>query len=150
ESSITVSGQLLGTVDYIAPEQIEHEDVDGRADVYALGCVLFEMVTGATPYSGSAVQKMWAHVNLPPPSVAEAAPAAAALDSVVRKAMAKDPADRFQSAGALATAAEAALSGRAFDEGAEARTRVLSRSRPAQGLRRAGPAIAALAAAAAL
>ncbi len=102
QSGITISGQWVGTVDYIAPEQLEHGQVDGRADVYALGCVLYEMLTGATPYSGTALQKMWAHVNLPPPSLADAAPAAAALDPVVRKGMAKAPEDRFQSAGALA------------------------------------------------
>ena len=109
QSGITISGQWVGTVDYIAPEQLEHGQVDGRADVYALGCVLYEMLTGATPYSGTALQKMWAHVNLPAPSLADAAPAAAALDPVVQKAMAKAPEDRFQSAGALAAAAAAVV-----------------------------------------
>ena len=154
QSGITISGQWVGTVDYIAPEQLEHGQVDGRADVYALGCVLYEMLTGATPYGGTALQKMWAHVNLPAPSLADAAPAAAALDPVVQKAMAKAPEDRFQSAGALAAAAAAAAAGRAPDEAAEARTRVLSGSRPAARsrarLRRAVPAIAAVAVAAAL
>jgi hypothetical protein len=151
QSGITISGQWVGTVDYIAPEQLEHGQVDARADVYALGCVLYEMLTGATPYEGTALQKMWAHVNLPPPSLADAAPAAAALDPVVQRAMAKAPEDRFQSAGALAAAAAA---GRLPDEAAEARTRVLSGSRPAARsrarLRRAGPAIAAVTVAAAL
>jgi hypothetical protein len=153
QSGITTSGQWVGTVDYIAPEQLEHGQVDGRADVYALGCVLYETLTGATPYSGSALQKMWAHVNLPAPSLADAAPAAAALDPVVQKAMAKAPEDRFQSAGALAAAAAAAAD-RAPDEAAEARTRVLPGSRSlarSRGrLRRAGPAIAAVAVATAL
>jgi hypothetical protein len=154
QSGITTSGQWVGTVDYIAPEQLEHGRVDSRADVYALGCVLYEMLTGTTPYGGTALQKMWAHVNLPAPSVADAASAAGALDPVVQKAMAKAPEDRFQSAGALAAAAAAAAAGRAPDEAVEVRTRVLSRSRPAARdwarLRRAAPAIAAVAAAAAL
>jgi predicted Ser/Thr protein kinase len=152
-SSITAGGQWVGTVDYIAPEQLEHGRVDARADVYALGCVLFEMLTGATPYSGTAVQKMWAHVNLPPPSLAEAAPAAAPLDPVVRKAMAKAPDDRFDSAGALVAAAAAAAA-RTPDDAAEARTRVLSDARPRLRRRRGpgvpGRTLAALAAAAVL
>ena len=156
QSGITISGQWVGTVDYIAPEQLEHGQVDSRADVYALGCVLYEMLTGATPYSGTALQKMWAHVNLPAPSLADAAPAAAALDPVVQRAMAKAPEDRFQSAGALAEAAAAATAGRApaeAAEAAEARTRVLSgsgtaRSRAPRRLVRA--ALAAVAVAAAL
>ena len=154
QSGITTSGQWVGTVDYIAPEQLEHGRVDRRADVYALGCVLYQMLTGATPYSGTTIQKMWAHVNVPAPSLADAAPAAAALGPVVQKAMAKAPEDRFQSAGALAAAAAAVVGGRAPDEAPEARTRVLSGSRPTPRsrarLRRAAPAIAAVAAAAAL
>src|SRR5687767_9722570 len=150
QSGITISGQWVGTVDYIAPEQLEHGQVDGRADVYALGCVLYEMLTGATPYGGTALQKMWAHVNLPAPSVADAAPAAAVLDPVGQKAMAKVPEDRFQCAGALAAAAAAAsATDRTPDEAAEARTRVLSGSRTAARsrarVRRAAPAIAAVA-----
>jgi serine/threonine-protein kinase len=154
QSAITTSGQWVGTVDYIAPEQLEYGKVDRRADVYALGCVLYEMLAGATPFSGTAIQKMWAHVNVPAPSLADDAPAAAALDPIVQKAMAKAPEDRFQSAGALASAAAAAVAGHAPDEAAEARTHVLSGSRPAARsrawLRRTAPAIAALAAAAAL
>ena len=152
QSGITTSGQWVGTVDYIAPEQLEHGQVDGRADVYALGCVLYEMLAGATPYSGSALQKMWAHVNLPAPSVADAAPAAAALDPVVQKAMAKAPEDRFQSAGALAAAAAAV--DHAPAETAEAPTRVLTEPRRTARFRprprRAFPAVAAVAVAAAL
>jgi serine/threonine-protein kinase len=126
QSAITATGQWVGTLDYIAPEQLEHDRVDGRADIYALGCVLFEMLTGRTPYVGTTVQKMWAHVNLPPPSVAEVAPAAGALDAVVKRAMAKAPEDRYPTAGALAEAATAAAR-RVPDLGPEARTRVMSR-----------------------
>jgi serine/threonine-protein kinase len=157
QSGITTSGQWVGTVDYIAPEQLEHGRVDRRADVYALGCVLYEMIAGATPYSGTTIQKMWAHVNVPAPSLADAAPAGATLDPVVQKAMAKTPADRFQSAGAFAAAAAAVVAGRAPDKAvaaADARTRVLAGSPPAARsrawFRRAAPALAAVAVAAAV
>ena len=110
ESAITLTGHFVGTLDYIAPEQLEGGTVDARSDVYALGCVLFEMVAGQVPYSGTDVQKMFAHVNKPPPSLAEVRPGvASALDPVIQRAMAKDPADRFSSAGEFARAATDAV-----------------------------------------
>jgi serine/threonine protein kinase len=93
-SGLTVSAQLLGTIDYVAPEQIEGDDPDARGDVYALGCVLFEMLTGAAPFSGErgGVAKMWAHINAEPPSVAQERPdVPEALEAVIRQALAKTP-----------------------------------------------------------
>jgi hypothetical protein len=113
ESGMTLTGHFVGTVDYIAPEQARGEAVDARTDVYALGCLLFRMLTGEVPYPrDSAVAKIFAHVNDPPPSVSDRAGAGLGpFDAVIERAMAKDPAHRFPSAGDLARAAEAAARG---------------------------------------
>ncbi len=104
------SGGWLGTIDYVAPEQLKGDDVDVRADVYSLGCVLFELLTGQPPYRrDSDVATLWAHIAEPPPALPVHVESAAALDAVVARALAKKPADRFPTAGALATAARAAL-----------------------------------------
>jgi hypothetical protein len=113
-AALTQSGHFVGTVDYIAPEQAQGEPVDARTDVYALGCVLFEVLTGEVPYPRpSTVAKLFAHVNDPPPSVSKRTSSALGpFDAVIERAMAKDPAHRFPSAGDLGRAAEAAASGR--------------------------------------
>jgi YVTN family beta-propeller protein len=112
---LTVSGQVLGTIDYVAPEQIEGGLVDGRADQYSLGCVLFECLTGAVPFRrDSELAVLWAHVHDPPPELREYRPdLPAALDDAVGRALAKAPADRYLSCGALVTTAQAALAGAA-------------------------------------
>jgi len=111
QTALTGVGQMVGTVDYLAPEQIEGSAVDGRVDVYALGCVLFHALTGATPYPrDSDVQTVFAHVQQPPPlasAVREGLPQD--FDRVIVRALAKSPADRFQTCGELAEAARAAL-----------------------------------------
>ena len=114
----TKTGQWVGTADYVAPEQIKGEPVDARADVYALGCVLYHMLTGKPPFiRDSEVAKIWAHMNDPPPSLVESgAGPSPAFDGVIRRAMAKAPGDRFPSAGDLGRAATAALEGRAIIE----------------------------------
>ena len=72
---LTVSGQVLGTIDYVAPEQVEGGQVDGRADQYSLGCVLFECLTGEVPFRrDSELAVLWAHVNDPPPHDQRAPP----------------------------------------------------------------------------
>jgi serine/threonine protein kinase len=102
---VTVPGSFIGTCDYAAPEQALGLPVDGRADVYALGCVLYEALTGQVPFPrDSAAASMFAHVHSPPPAVA----AAPAFDAVIARAMAKVPADRYATAGDLARAALAA------------------------------------------
>jgi YVTN family beta-propeller protein len=110
---LTASGQVLGTIDYVAPEQVEGGHVDGRADQYALGCVLFECLTGVVPFRrDSELAVLWAHVHDPPPRVAEHRPdLPAALDDVTGRALAKAPGDRYPSCGALVAAAQAALTG---------------------------------------
>ena len=113
-TGLTATGQVIGTVDYMAPEQIEARRVDARTDVYALGGVLFHTITGKVPYAErESSAKMWAHVNEPPPSAGRRG---GVLDPVIRRAMAKDPADRFPSAGDLGRAAVAATRGEAVTE----------------------------------
>jgi serine/threonine-protein kinase len=108
---LTDTGEFLGTVDYLAPERIRGDPVDGRADVYSLGCVLFECLTGRVPFpSTSAMAGIYAHLEQEPPRAREERPdLPAALDPVVARALAKDPGDRYPTAGALAAAAEEAV-----------------------------------------
>src|SRR5215218_9734968 len=105
--------RIVGTLAYIAPEQIEGAGVDGRSDVYSLGCVLYECLTGEPPFDReSELAVLYAHLNEPSPrpSVSrEGLPPA--LDEVVAAALAKSPAERPQSGGELASAARAALRG---------------------------------------
>ncbi|MFL5797851.1 MAG: protein kinase domain-containing protein [Actinomycetota bacterium] len=110
-TGVTRTGQFVGTLDYVAPEQIRSEAVDGRADVYSLGGMLFECLTGEPPYvRETEVAVMFAHLNDPPPSAAAIRPELpAAVDEVIARAMAKDPAERYPSAGAVASAARAGL-----------------------------------------
>ena len=111
---LTATGEVIGTIDYMAPEQIEGRRVDARTDVYALGCVLFHAVTARVPFpERESSSKMWAHLNERPPS---ADAGGRALDGVIRRAMAKDPGDRFPSAGDLGRAALAAIRGEAVTE----------------------------------
>jgi serine/threonine protein kinase len=94
---LTMAAHLLGTIDYVAPEQIEGDEPGALGDVYGLACVLFEMLTGAAPFAGEkgGTAKMWAHINADPPAAREQRPEVPqALDDVIRRAMAKAPADR--------------------------------------------------------
>ena len=112
-SSLTGNRAILGTVDYLAPEQIEGKPVDGRVDVYALGCVLYECVTGDAPYEReNEIASLLAHVNDPPPVPSERrSELPAALDAVIASALAKDRELRFSTCADLTAAARAALSG---------------------------------------
>ena len=114
-SGVTQTGMFVGTLDYIAPEQLAGKGVDARADVYSLGCVLFEALTGQVPYPREEEPaKMWAHMGEPPPPVSSVRPdLPAQFDEVVTRAMAKDPDERFPSAGDLGRAARAAAEARA-------------------------------------
>ena len=98
--TVTQTAAVLGTAAYIAPEQAQGERVDARTDVYALGCVLYEMLTGRQPFSGdSAVTLAYKHVSEAPRPPSELKPQVSPeLEAVVLKAMAKDPRDRYQSA----------------------------------------------------
>ena len=111
---MTKTGMFVGTLDYIAPEQLQGGPVDARADVYALGCMLYQMLTGRVPYPrDTEPAKIWAHMQEPPPSLREVAPhVPVAFDEVVARAMAKSADDRYPSAGDLARAARAAADDR--------------------------------------
>ncbi len=107
---MTKTGMFVGTVDYIAPEQVEGRRVDARTDVYALGCVTYEVLSGTVPFPrDSDIAKIFAHVNDPPPPLRDIPPPLAAA---VSRAMAKRPADRFQSAGDFGRAVSAGAAGR--------------------------------------
>ena len=113
-TELTGTGQMLGTLDYMAPEQINGEDVDGRADVYSLGCLLYECLTDTPVFAHreGVPATLRAHLEEAPPSAHEQVPEVpTALDGVIATAMAKSPDDRYQSAGALADAAATAVPG---------------------------------------
>ena len=110
-SGLTATGQLVGTIDYVAPEHIKGDVVDGRADVYSLGCVVVECFTGHVPYLRDLeVGVLWAHVEEPPPTVTTERPdLPAEVDDVVASAMAKDRNARTATAGEVASALRSAL-----------------------------------------
>jgi hypothetical protein len=98
--TLTEEGKLLGTVPYMAPEQIEGKETDARTDIFALGCVLYEIVTGRRAFAGdNSAALMSAILRDDPPPLAKRQPLApAALDRLVRTCLAKDPRERWQSA----------------------------------------------------
>jgi serine/threonine protein kinase/N-acetylneuraminic acid mutarotase len=112
-SALTTPGLIAGTTDCLAPEQIQGDKLNARVDVYALGCVLYEALTGFVPYPReSAAATMRAHISDPPPSVLDRAPdVPMEFDVVVRRAMAKEPTQRFISAQAMGRALDAAARG---------------------------------------
>jgi serine/threonine protein kinase len=108
---LTRTGMFIGTVDYAAPEQIEGLTLDGRIDVYALGCMLYECLAGRPPFDREAeVAVMHAHLTTPPPKLTDVQPdLPKELDRVIAKAMAKSRDDRFATAPELVDAAQAAI-----------------------------------------
>ncbi len=101
-SGMTATGAFVGTLDYLAPEQAEGH-ADARSDIYALGGVLYNALTGSAPFPQSTpAAKLWAMMNAPPPTVAATAPGVPGdFDRVVTRAMAKAPDERYQTAGEL-------------------------------------------------
>ncbi|MFN2470446.1 MAG: protein kinase [Gaiellaceae bacterium] len=110
-TALTQTGRMMGTLDYISPEQIRGEPASARSDVYSLGAVLYEALTGSVPFpreTDAAV--LYAHISDPPPAVSgRRTDLPAALDSVVTLAMAKQPDARYATAGAVLAAASEAL-----------------------------------------
>src|SRR4051794_32691070 len=134
-SSLTGERSFVGTIAYVSPEQVKGEKVDGRADVYSLGCVLHEALTGAPPFDReSELAVVYAHLNELPPRASDVRPGLPdQLDPVLRKAMSKEPRRRYTSCGEMIGAARAALS--------DPRRR-RSRRVPAVALLAAGAAVA--------
>jgi ABC-type branched-subunit amino acid transport system substrate-binding protein len=95
-------GRSIGTIDYVAPEQIRGAELDARADLYSLGCLLYECLSGRPPFTGSDTAIAFAHLESDPPSLPR-------LDAVLRKALAKEPDDRYQSGRELVEATRDAL-----------------------------------------
>jgi serine/threonine protein kinase len=113
QSFQTQTGAVMGTPAYMSPEQWRGTDVDARADIYALGILTFEMLTGQLPFNADTpFAFMHMHANEPPPSILERnAALPPAMSQIIRKALAKDPNERYQSAGALAEAVRRAVAG---------------------------------------
>ncbi|HEX6943696.1 MAG TPA: protein kinase [Gemmatimonadaceae bacterium] len=112
-STLTVTGLALGTPAYMSPEQFTADEVDGRADLYSLGCVLFEMLAGEPPFSGQTVESLLRmHLTTEPRPLSELRPTIpVGLVRVVARTLAKDPANRFQTAAQLAEAVATVGSG---------------------------------------
>ena len=97
------AGRSLGTVEYVAPEQIRGDELDGRADLYSLGCLLYECLAGRPPFTGGSLTAIaFAHLQQEPPILPK-------LEGVMRTALAKEPDDRYQSGRELVAAARLAL-----------------------------------------
>ena len=102
----TIPGRLAGSLDYLAPEQIRHEDVDGRADQYALACVLCELLSGTPPFRRETeAQTLWAHMQEEPTTLL----AYQELEPVLSRALAKEPEDRYENCNEFVDAARATL-----------------------------------------
>ena len=111
--TMTQTAAVIGTAHYLSPEQARGEHVDARSDIYSTGCLLYELVTGAPPFSGDTpVAVAYQHVReepVPPSSVEPDVPAS--IDAIVLKAMAKNPANRYQTAAQMRADLERALAG---------------------------------------
>src|SRR6266516_2761355 len=140
-TGLTATGEFMGTIDYIAPEQIQGRPGDGRADIYSLGCVLYECLTGRVPFAKDVdAAVIWAHVEEMPTTPSALQPTLPReIDKVVGRALAKDPADRYATCREFIAAARDAIGApTAPDTGTSHTATIL-----------AGPAAAAAAAAAA-
>ena len=115
--TLTVAGQFLGTPDYAAPEQVNGQPVDGRADQYALGCVAFEVLSGAVPFKRELpIAVLYAHLSTPPPRLTLIRPdLPPAVDDVLARAMAKNPDDRYPSCADFADALRESLGLDSYD-----------------------------------
>lgn len=110
DGDLTTAGQLVGTLNYMAPERFGPAPIDHRADVYSLACVLFECLTGEKPFRAeNPLALMYAHVHHEPPRPGAHRPELARYDRVIATGMAKDAGQRFGSAGELARAAKEVL-----------------------------------------
>jgi len=116
DTALTASDQFVGSVPYVAPEQVEGGAIDGRTDVYSLGCAIFHCLAGSVPYQGQTdVEVVFAHLRgEPPPLSSRVSGLPSALDGVIARAMARSKEDRYLTCSALvaAAAAQVAAGGR--------------------------------------
>ena len=114
-SATLTQGAILGTPAYMSPEQIQGEEIDGRSDLYALGVIIYEMLTGFQPYQSETPGKvMMMHILEPVPQITKVkSDVSPAVDAVIEKSMAKDPNQRFSTAAETAAALETAVLGNA-------------------------------------
>ncbi len=149
QQGLTQEGTILGTFQYMAPEQLEGKDSDGRTDVFAFGCVLYEMATGKKAFSAaSQASLITAIMSSDPAPISSVQPMSPpALDRVVKTCLAKDPEDRWQSAGDVAKELKWIAEGSAA--GVSAPPALASRRRNRERIAWGAFAVAALAAAAA-
>lgn len=106
---LTQTGAMIGTPEYMAPEQVRGQPVDHRADIYALGIVCYEMLSGRTPFSGDTATVLYKQAHEAPPPLPQLAPSTPpAMVAAIARALAKNPDERFQSAGEFAAALTAA------------------------------------------
>src|SRR5919197_610882 len=126
-SSLPSERGVVGTIDCVPPEQIEGGTIDGRADVYSLGCVLYECLAGERPFDRETeLSVLFAHLNEPPSPITDfRAELPAALDTVFATALAKPPDDRYATCGELVQAARAALQGKTLRSGARRNKRIM-------------------------
>ncbi|XCM84253.1 Stk1 family PASTA domain-containing Ser/Thr kinase [Kitasatospora sp. HUAS MG31] len=103
-TAMTRTGTVLGTPQYLSPEQALGRPADARSDLYSVGCMLFELLTGSLPFDGeSTMSVLYQHVQQPPPAPSSLDPSLPpAVDAVVARALRKDPAERYPSAGSMA------------------------------------------------
>ena len=135
-SVLTGTGVMLGTVAYMAPEQIQGQAVDGRADQYALGCAAFELLCGRVPFERDQdMAVIYAHLSVEPPPLAARRPdLPSAVDEVLGRALAKAPGERYASCGEFAEALRQALGLPGFDrDPASVSAQAAAASRPAPG-----------------
>ena len=129
-TSVTATSAVMGTAQYLSPEQARGEVADARSDIYAAGCVLYELLTGSTPFTGdSPVSIAYQHVNsqvVPPSSLDPSIPAT--LDSIVLHALAKNPSSRYQTAAEMRADVERAIAGMPISASVD--TQVLVESAP--------------------
>jgi serine/threonine protein kinase/tetratricopeptide (TPR) repeat protein len=109
ETDLTLPGTIIGTPDYMAPEQVRGQPVDARADLFAAGTVLFEMLCGKPPFAGDNVVHVLHAITAEQPPALSGSPAIVAVDRVIHRALSKNPEDRYQTADAMAQELRATL-----------------------------------------